>query len=110
MNPYLRRSAMTETTVLISGAGPTGLALACELARRGVPFRIIEASPGPQPGSRGKGLQPRTLEIFDDMGIVANILAAGRTGMPMLSPSPDGKTSMSGANPILPRPDVPYPS
>ena len=37
-------------TVLIVGAGPTGLTLACELARRGVSFRLIEAAPGPQPG------------------------------------------------------------
>ena len=54
---------MIETTVLIAGAGPTGLTLACELARRGIGFRLIEAVPGPQPGSRGKGIQPRTLEV-----------------------------------------------
>jgi 2-polyprenyl-6-methoxyphenol hydroxylase-like FAD-dependent oxidoreductase len=50
--------------VLIVGAGPTGLTLACELGRRGVSFRLIEAVPGPQPGSRGKGIQPRTLEVL----------------------------------------------
>ena len=61
--------------VLIVGAGPTGLTLACELARRGVSFRLIEAAPAE--GSRGKGVQPRTLEIFDDLGIVEAILAAG---------------------------------
>ena len=61
---------MTETVdVLIVGAGPTGLTLACELARRGVSSRLLEASAGPQPGSRGKGVQPRSLELFEDLEI-----------------------------------------
>jgi 2-polyprenyl-6-methoxyphenol hydroxylase-like FAD-dependent oxidoreductase len=65
------------TPVLIVGAGPTGLTLAIELGRRGVSFRLIEAAPAPFEGSRGKGVQPRTLEIFDDLGIIEAILAAG---------------------------------
>jgi 2-polyprenyl-6-methoxyphenol hydroxylase-like FAD-dependent oxidoreductase len=63
--------------VLIVGAGPTGLTLACALARQAVPFRIVEASPSPQTGSRGKGVQPRTLEMFDDLGIVDRVIANG---------------------------------
>jgi 2-polyprenyl-6-methoxyphenol hydroxylase-like FAD-dependent oxidoreductase len=63
--------------VLIAGAGPTGLTLACELARRGVAFRLVEAQPRHFAGSRGKGLQPRTLEVFDDLGIVEPLLASG---------------------------------
>jgi 2-polyprenyl-6-methoxyphenol hydroxylase-like FAD-dependent oxidoreductase len=63
--------------VLIVGAGPTGLTLALDLARRGVPFRLIEAAAAPSEGSRGKGIQPRTLEIFDDLGVIDEILAAG---------------------------------
>ena len=47
--------------VVIAGAGPTGLTLAIELQRRGVPHRIVERADGPQEGSRGKGVQPRTL-------------------------------------------------
>ena len=57
---------MSESTVLIVGAGPTGLMLAGELARRGVSFRLAEAAPGPRPVSRGKGIQPRTLFVGDD--------------------------------------------
>jgi 2-polyprenyl-6-methoxyphenol hydroxylase-like FAD-dependent oxidoreductase len=68
---------MTQTPVLIVGAGPTGLTLACELARRGVACRVIERAPHLFPGSRGKGLQPRTLEVFDDLGIIDEVLAAG---------------------------------
>src|SRR5271154_5886264 len=68
---------MGECGVLIVGAGPTGLTLAIDLARRGVPFRLIEAANRPFAGSRGKGLQPRTLEVFDDLGVIEDILAAG---------------------------------
>ncbi|NNC05741.1 NAD(P)-binding protein, partial [Corallococcus exiguus] len=63
--------------VLVIGAGPTGLTLACDLARRGIRVRIVDAAPGPFAGSRGKGLQPRTLEVFDDLGVLDAILAAG---------------------------------
>ena len=94
---------MTETAgtklssaVLIVGAGPTGLTLACELARRGVSFRLIEAVPGPQPGSRGKGIQSRTLEVFGDLGIVDRVIANGRMAMPIRS---TGATSASAVPP-----------
>lgn len=69
---------MYEKQILIAGAGPTGLTLAIDLARRGVAFRIVEAVKSPFEGSRGKGIQPRTLEIFDSLGIVEAILAAGQ--------------------------------
>ncbi len=68
---------MSETSVLIVGAGPTGLTLAIDVARRGISFRLIDAAASPLEGSRGKGLQPRTLEVFDDLGIIDEILAAG---------------------------------
>ena len=57
-----------QTDVLICGAGAAGLTLAIELARRGIAFRIIDKSPEPFGGSRGKGIQPRTLEVFEDLG------------------------------------------
>jgi 2-polyprenyl-6-methoxyphenol hydroxylase-like FAD-dependent oxidoreductase len=68
---------MYDTQVIIVGAGPTGLTLALELARRNVAFRLIDAADGPFPGSRGKGIQPRTLEVFDDLGVIGPILKAG---------------------------------
>jgi 2-polyprenyl-6-methoxyphenol hydroxylase-like FAD-dependent oxidoreductase len=71
------RLVMREKTVLIVGAGPTGLTLALDLSRRGISCRLIEAAERPFSGSRGKGIQPRTLEIFDDLGIIEPILAAG---------------------------------
>ena len=100
------------TTALIVGAGPTGLTLACDLARRGLPFRLIEASPGPQPGSRGKGVQPRSLEVLDDLGIGERVRAHGQIAMPIWSTAPDGQVTRGGAVPesLRDRPDIPYPA
>lgn len=68
---------LQEYDVLICGAGASGLALSIELARRGISFRLIEKLKDPFIGSRGKGLQARTLEIFEDMGVVDRVMAAG---------------------------------
>ncbi|MYW68481.1 NAD(P)-binding protein [Streptomyces sp. SID8379] len=67
----------TDTEVLIVGAGPTGLVLAADLARRGVPALLVERAEGLFPGSRGKGLQPRTQEVLYDLGVLDAIHAAG---------------------------------
>ncbi|MFD0718260.1 FAD-dependent monooxygenase [Streptomyces globosus] len=66
-----------ESEVLVVGAGPTGLALACDLARRGVRPLVVERSAGLFPGSRGKGIQPRTLEVFEDLGVLGAVLDRG---------------------------------
>ena len=42
--------------ILIVGAGPTGLMLACELARHGAPARIVEKLPAIVPTCRAKGV------------------------------------------------------
>jgi 2-polyprenyl-6-methoxyphenol hydroxylase-like FAD-dependent oxidoreductase len=68
---------MYDKPVLVVGAGPTGLTLAIDLARRGVHCRVIDARTSAFEGSRGKGLQPRTLEIFEDLGVLNDILDAG---------------------------------
>src|SRR5580704_18863443 len=99
------------SSVLISGAGPTGLALACDLARRHVPFRIIDKADSYFPGSRGKGLQPRSMEVLDDFGVIESILANGRFHLPFRGY--DGakvlgdKDMHEGRHPS---PDVPYAS
>ncbi|GFZ89347.1 FAD-dependent oxidoreductase [Dyella caseinilytica] len=79
-----------QTEVLIVGAGPTGLMLACELARRDVPFRLIDAAPQPWNASRGKGLQPRSLELLDDLGVVDRVLEGGRFHLPLRFHDTDG--------------------
>lgn len=65
------------TGVLIAGAGPAGLTLAIDLARRGIAFRLIDKAPRAFQGSRGKGIQPRSLEVFEDLGVLAPMLATG---------------------------------
>ncbi|GLY49899.1 FAD-dependent oxidoreductase [Lentzea sp. NBRC 102530] len=62
--------------VLIAGAGPTGTTLAIDLVRRGLNVRIIDKAPHSFEGSRAKGIQPRTLEVFDDLGTIDEVLAA----------------------------------
>ena len=107
-----RPEPLNTPTVLIVGAGPTGLTLACELARRQVSFRLIEAAAGPQPGSRGKGVQPRSLEVFHDLGIVDRVLANGQMAMPMRSTDPHGQVTLGGSIPeaLRGRADIPYPA
>ncbi|QYC43290.1 Pentachlorophenol 4-monooxygenase [Nonomuraea coxensis DSM 45129] len=68
---------MTDLDVIICGAGPTGLTLAVDLARRNVGFRLIDQAARPFPGSRGKGVQPRTQEVFEDLGVLDRIVASG---------------------------------
>ncbi|MBX7435144.1 FAD-dependent monooxygenase [Mycobacterium sp. Y57] len=63
--------------VLIVGAGPVGTALAIDLTRRGVPVRIIDKAEHGFTGSRAKGVQPRTLEVFDDLGVLDDIHRGG---------------------------------
>src|SRR3954464_14385869 len=60
--------------VLIAGAGPTGLTLAIELARRGIDVRVVDQAEHAFIGSRGDGLQPRTLEVFEDLGVLDAVL------------------------------------
>jgi 2-polyprenyl-6-methoxyphenol hydroxylase-like FAD-dependent oxidoreductase len=66
-----------DVDVLIVGAGPAGLALGVDLARRGVDALVVERTDGLFPGSRGKGIQPRTREVFEDLGVLDAIHAAG---------------------------------
>jgi 2-polyprenyl-6-methoxyphenol hydroxylase-like FAD-dependent oxidoreductase len=66
--------AELDTDVLIAGAGPVGLFLANECARRGLRYRIVEAHPTQSTHSKALAIFPRTLEIFDMAGVVAPFL------------------------------------
>jgi len=66
-----------DTDVLVVGAGPTGLMLANQLARRGVRVRIIDRHAGPARESRALGVQARTLEIYSHLGIADQAVALG---------------------------------
>lgn len=70
--------SMPETAdVVIIGAGPTGLALACELARRHVNFLVLDVNPAATAQSRALMLHSRTLEIFADLGLVEASIVSG---------------------------------
>ncbi len=69
------RNASPE--VLVVGAGPVGLTMAAELARNGISCRIIDRIPNPLPYCRAIGITPRTLEVWDDMGIADPLIDAG---------------------------------
>lgn len=56
--------------VLVVGAGPVGLTLAIDLARRGITCRIIEQLPTYQVGTRGRGISRRSQEVFEDLGVL----------------------------------------
>jgi 2-polyprenyl-6-methoxyphenol hydroxylase-like FAD-dependent oxidoreductase len=97
------------TEVLIAGAGAAGLTLAIDLARRNVAFRLIDKLPSPFAGSRGKGIQPRSQEVFEDLGVLDRIVAVGGTYPPQREYRDDGSYEDS---PVIEEheatPDEPY--
>src|SRR4051812_45484866 len=66
----------TDTDTLIVGAGPIGLFLANECARRGLRWRIVEAHASQSAYSKALAIFPRTLEILDMAGLVGPFLEA----------------------------------
>src|SRR5688572_6988669 len=69
-----------DTDVLVVGAGPTGLMLANQLARRGVRAMIVDRHSGPSLQTRALAVQARTLEIYSKLGIVERALELGKRG------------------------------
>jgi 2-polyprenyl-6-methoxyphenol hydroxylase-like FAD-dependent oxidoreductase len=100
-----------DTDVLIAGAGPAGLVLGIELARAGIAFRLIEQRTEPLQASRAKGSQPRTLEIYEDIGALPRFLEISGPYPPLCMLQGD---TVIGERPfnvqIEPTPDVPYPN
>jgi 2-polyprenyl-6-methoxyphenol hydroxylase-like FAD-dependent oxidoreductase len=66
-----------KTDVIIVGAGPTGLALACQLIRYGIDFIILDSKETTTPYSKAIGVQARTLEIYDQIGLADSIISQG---------------------------------
>lgn len=69
---------MDSCDVLIIGAGPTGLMMASELTRYGLKCRIIDKRTKFSDKSKALAIQPRTLEIFDHLGISSHFIDAGK--------------------------------
>ena len=66
-----------KTDVIIVGAGPTGLSLACQLVRYGIDFVIVEKNESITPFSKAIGVQARTLEIYEQMGLSTPAIEQG---------------------------------
>lgn len=95
--------------VLIVGAGPTGLAAALFLARKGVAVRIVDAAPEPEPTSRALGVNPRSLDLLEETGVTARILAEAQPirtlrlhhhGRPLTTVTPDW-TALGARHPMV---------
>ena len=67
----------TMLDALIVGAGPTGLTLAGVLLRSGLRVRLIDTAPAPSVYSKAIGIQTRTMESFDLLGLADDFVAAG---------------------------------
>ena len=67
-------SARIETEVVIAGAGPTGLMLACELALAGIETVVLEKVPQGVEQAKGGGIQPRTAELLEMRGLLEPML------------------------------------
>ena len=68
-----------QVDVLIAGAGPTGLTLACDLMRRGLSVHLVDASSDPAPHSRAIAVQARTLEMLEMLGVTKDLVPLGKT-------------------------------
>ena len=66
-----------KTDVLIVGAGPTGLSLAAQLSRYGIDCLIVEANKSITPYSKAIGVQARTLEIYEQLGLAQRAVEEG---------------------------------
>jgi 2-polyprenyl-6-methoxyphenol hydroxylase-like FAD-dependent oxidoreductase len=63
--------------ILIVGAGPTGLTLACDLLSRGVPCRVVELAAQRGDRSRAIAIWPRALEVLAQVGAADAAIARG---------------------------------
>ncbi|MFM9105142.1 MAG: FAD-dependent monooxygenase [Chloroflexota bacterium] len=100
------KPASDDTGVLIAGAGPVGLALAIELARRDIPLRIVDRSAGPAAESRALGTQARTIEHLRMMGIGEDRLVPSLRAREMVVH--DGARVIARVRLRVERPDATY--
>lgn len=98
--------AVTDTRVVISGAGPTGLMLACELGLAGIDVLVLERLPEPRTmEARAGGLHIRTMETLDQRSLLDRFSnAAGRRTVCALLRPPARRVRCGHAASLRPRP------
>ncbi|TGB01415.1 FAD-binding protein [Halobacillus salinus] len=87
-------TSVIETDVLIIGAGPAGLMAANMLQKQGVDFICLEKRAEPSQLSKALGIQARSLELFELLGVHKPFLKQGY-------PGPGAKLHLGGENPSL---------
>lgn len=92
---------MEQLAVLIVGAGPSGLTMALALKSHNIPFRIIDKQIKPVVTSNALAVQPRTLEVWNDLGILPSALAKGSKIKGILFHNLSGKLSEIKCNQLL---------
>ncbi|KAJ7580174.1 FAD binding domain-containing protein [Mycena floridula] len=105
----------SPSSVLIVGAGPTGLCLALSLVQNGIPVRIIDKLQTYRLGRKGNGVQPRSLELHKFLGTLDEVLKKAVPSSPILMYDPlDGAKvlrtieALSGGEAFTP--SCPYPN
>ncbi|WP_043635130.1 FAD-dependent monooxygenase [Nonomuraea candida] len=83
----------TDTDVLVAGAGPVGLALACALRQHGVSVRIVDKAPAPATTSRANFVHARGSEVLDRLGAL--------DGLPQESVRAMTITTYAGDRPMM---------
>jgi 2-polyprenyl-6-methoxyphenol hydroxylase-like FAD-dependent oxidoreductase len=99
---------ISDTDVIICGTGAAGLTLAIDLARRNVGFLLIDKAAHPVIGSRGKGIQPRSQEVFEDLGVIDRIVASGGEYPVQRFHTAEGPVDKAVVEMSDPTPDEPY--
>ncbi|KAK0214922.1 FAD binding domain-containing protein [Armillaria fumosa] len=100
---------MTHTSVLIAGAGPSGLALALALRQNGMSVRVVDKGETYKIGQKGCGIQPRILELYKFMGVLPDIQNKGGPVVPFIHHLPNGETkTINMVTKSEPKADKPY--
>lgn len=96
---------MSELSVLVVGAGPVGLSTAAELRRHGVECRIIDELAQPRRYAKAVGVQPRTLEVWQSLGVLRQALDAA---IPLRGQLLYVNGTRTHELPLVVPPDIPY--
>src|SRR5579862_9129504 len=98
-----------NTEVLIIGAGPTGLMMACQLLRFGIRFRIIDKQKDRAHESRAFAIQAKSMEILQNLGLADEFLRIARVGIDFAF-FINGKKQVTANFKEFPHQTTPFPS